>query len=60
MRLTKAGMKAGFKASLDAIFVLGGLGGVGYGCYQIYEPSAFIVVGAALVWIGMPDRHEPS
>lgn len=33
-------------------FTFGGLALVGYGLHVIYPPAAFIVVGAALFWIG--------
>jgi hypothetical protein len=36
----------------DAL-VFGGIGVVGYGIVQIHEPAAWIVVGAALVWLGV-------
>ncbi len=34
-------------------FVFGGLGCVGYGIAQVYAPLAWIVVGAALFWLGV-------
>lgn len=33
-------------------FVFGGLALVGYGLYAIHPSAAFIVVGAALFWMG--------
>lgn len=35
------------------VFVFTGLGLVGYGLHQIYAPIAFVVVGAALFWLGV-------
>lgn len=37
---------------LRDVCTFGGLGLVGYGLYAVYPPLAFIVVGAALFWIG--------
>lgn len=33
-------------------FVFSGLALVGYGLFSVYPPAAFIVVGAALFWMG--------
>jgi len=38
---------------LRDIFVFGGLGAITYGVAQIHEPSAWIVVGAALFVLGL-------
>ena len=40
---------------IDFLLVVAGLGAVGYGLHLAYPPSAFIVVGAALMWMGLPD-----
>lgn len=37
----------------DAIVFLG-IALIGIGAYMIYEPSAFIVCGAMLFWLGRP------
>lgn len=34
-------------------FCFSGLAMVGYGLAQVYEPSAWIVCGAALFWLGV-------
>lgn len=38
---------------LQDLFVFGGLACVGYGVAQIYAPAAWIVIGAALFWLGV-------
>jgi len=38
---------------LREVFVFGGLSAVGYGVAQIHAPSAWIVIGTALVILGM-------
>jgi hypothetical protein len=39
--------------SLRDAFAFAGLGAVGYGLWQIYAPSAWIVVGAVLFLMGV-------
>lgn len=38
---------------LRDVFVFGGLAMVGYGLSEVYAPSAWLVVGAALFWLGV-------
>lgn len=54
-KITKSQLAAGAAQSISAVFVMGGLAAVGYGCWQIYEPAAYIAVGAVVVYMGMPD-----
>lgn len=35
------------------VFVFSGIGCVGYGLSQIYPPSAWVVVGISLFWLGV-------
>lgn len=35
------------------VFLFGGLGAVGYGVYQIYPPSAYIIVGGCFIALGI-------
>lgn len=39
----------------NALALALGLGGIGYGCWLVYEPMAFLIVGAVLLWMGLPD-----
>ena len=38
---------------LADVFAFGGLVVAGYGVWQIHQPSAFIVVGVTLFWLGV-------
>jgi hypothetical protein len=40
---------------LPELFTFGGLGCAAYGLAQIHEPSAWVVVGVALFWLGLRD-----
>jgi hypothetical protein len=40
---------------LNLSLVTGGLCALAMGMHMIYPPLAFIVVGAILFWIGLPD-----
>jgi hypothetical protein len=40
---------------LPELFTFGGLGCAAYGLAHIHEPSAWIVVGVALFWLGVRD-----
>ena len=35
------------------VFLFGGIGSAGYGIYQIYPPSAFVVVGGCFIALGL-------
>jgi hypothetical protein len=37
---------------LTDVFVFGGLAALCYGVAQIHAPSAWIVAGASLIWLG--------
>ena len=56
MKIDKTKIKNALGASVNTLFTFGGIALVGYGAYQIYIPSAFIVVGAVMFYIGLPDR----
>lgn len=56
MKLSKSAIKTGILGGINVIFTFAGLAGVGYGAWSIYEPAAFIVVGGALIWMGLPDK----
>jgi hypothetical protein len=56
MKLSKASILSGFKKIMNAILILSGIGLVGYGAWQIYPPAAYIVVGIAVFWMGLPER----
>lgn len=43
---------------INLLLVVGGIGLVGYGVWQIYPPAAYITVGAALVAAGLPSRNS--
>lgn len=51
----RAARRAASRIDIDLqdAFVFGGLGCVGYGLHAIYPPAAWIVVGAALFWLGI-------
>lgn len=55
MKINKEAIKKGLKNSLNGLFIGAGIGGVGYGAWMIYEPAAFLAVGAIFIWIGLPD-----
>lgn len=38
---------------LKDVFLFGGIGSAGYGIYQIYPPSAYIVVGGCFIALGL-------
>lgn len=46
-----------FWLRFDALW-LGGIAALGYGCYEVYPPSAFIVVGIVLTIIGITRSGE--
>lgn len=46
----------GFNAAL----VIGGIACAGYGIWQVYEPAAYVFVGVAMVWMGLPDKSGPA
>lgn len=56
MKISKEALKTAAQRSLSSVFVLTGLGGVGYGTWQIYPPAAFIIVGGLVLWMGLPER----
>ena len=48
----------------DLLLIIGSLAAIGYGCYQIYPPSAWIVIGL-LIWVdisrgGSADEPDPN
>ncbi len=48
-------MSAWILRNLNAVCIGCGLSGIGYGLWQVYAPSAFAVVGAVLLWAGLPE-----
>jgi hypothetical protein len=40
---------------LDPLLVSLGLAAAGYGAYLVWEPLGFLLIGAALFWMGLPD-----
>jgi hypothetical protein len=48
-------MKAAIARNLDTVVMFSGLGAVGYGCWLVSEPLAFVVTGGAMIWMGLPD-----
>jgi len=44
--------KINFEELINEVAALAGIGAVGYGLYQIYEPAAWIVCGTALFLYG--------
>ena len=40
---------------LDVLLMTAGLGIAGYGAYLTWPPLAFLSVGVALIWAGLPD-----
>ncbi len=55
MRLTKEQLKLVAKSSINIIFTSLGIAMAGYGAWLIYEPAAFIVVGGAVFYLGLPE-----
>lgn len=51
----RSGGRAAFKL-LNAGLVMGGIGLIGFGSAQVYEPAAFVIVGSILLWLGLPDK----
>ena len=41
----------------DEVLLALGLSSVAYGCWQVWEPAAWIVPGGVLIWIAMPVRR---
>ena len=56
MRLTKEQLSRVAKSSINIIFTSIGISMAGYGAWLIYEPAAFIVIGAAVFYLGLPER----
>ena len=56
MKLSKSAITNALKSGINVIFTFTGLASVGYGAWVVYPPSAFVVVGVALIWMGLPDR----
>lgn len=48
-------MTAWIMRHLNAMFMAGGLGTLAYGGWLVYEPLAFLLVGAVLLWMGLPE-----
>ena len=42
--------------SVNVVFTFSGVSLIGYGAFLIYKPSAFVVVGLILFWMGIPDK----
>jgi len=40
---------------INVLLVTAGLGIAGYGAYLAWPPLAFLSVGVALIWAGLPD-----
>lgn len=68
MTLDKQAIRRGVKAAgvlamkgLNMGLVVSGIACVGYGAWLVYQPAAYVVVGCALVWLGLPEKvsHEP-
>ena len=55
-KVTKQQVLAGARQSINAVFVLGGLASVGFGAWQVYPPAAYMVVGAVVIYMGLPDK----
>ena len=51
-------MKSLKNFDLSDICIIGGLGLIIWGIWQIYHPAAFIAVGGALLWFGLPTRSK--
>lgn len=43
-----------FSIDFRDLIVFSGIGLIGVGAHMIYEPSAFIVCGSMLFWLGRP------
>ncbi|HSH29762.1 MAG TPA: hypothetical protein VK971_07640 [Thiohalobacter sp.] len=56
MKISKEAIQRGVKNSLNVVFIAAGLGAIGYGAWQVYEPAAFVLVGGIVFWMGLPDR----
>lgn len=56
MKISKESIVAGTRKSLNGLFVIAGLAGIGYGLWQVYEPAAFVVLGGIILWMGLPER----
>lgn len=54
--ISKEAIQRGVKNSMNAAFIATGLGAIGYGAWQVYEPAAFVLVGAIVFWMGLPER----
>lgn len=64
MTLNKQAIKQALIAlavrGFNGVLVIGGIGCAGYGIWQVYEPAAYIFVGVAMVWMGLPDKTGPA
>lgn len=56
MKLNRESLLKTAMASMNMIFVSTGIGLIGYGAWLIYPAAAFIVVGAAVGFLGLPDK----
>lgn len=60
MTLNKQAIKAWLitvlTKGLNGLLVVGGIGTASYGIWQIFPPAAYIFLGAALVWMGLPEK----
>jgi len=56
--LATAGRAIASEVGRDELFLAAGLGLLGYGLWLTpWQPAAFIVPGAALVWMALPPRR---
>lgn len=56
--VSAAGRAVAAEIGRDELFLVAGLGLVGYGLWLTpWQPAAFIVPGVALVWMALPPRH---
>mgnify|MGYP003625047643 CR=1 FL=1 len=43
---------------LNGLLVVSGIGSIAYGLWQVFPPAAYVFVGAALIWMGLPDKAD--
>lgn len=43
---------------LNALLIVLGIAAIAYGLWQVFAPAAYVFVGAALIWMGLPDKAD--
>ncbi|POP53074.1 hypothetical protein [Zhongshania marina] len=62
MTLNKTAIKAAaiivLTKGLNGLLVVIGIAAIAYGIWQVFPPASYVFVGAALIWMGLPDKSD--